>query len=86
MKYKTKHNDEPLMERSTRLRHTLEIARLCNFKYNAELPQNRYGGVFNAYQLEVICNVLRKFEIEILKLHLPIESGDPDVKKLRSKD
>ena len=47
-------NDLPLADKSAQLRHTLEIAALCEFDYEKHKAHNRYGGNFTVLQLEKI--------------------------------
>ena len=59
-KPKSKFKIDPTMnERSTKLRHTKEIADYCGFKYPIT-RHNAYGGVFTIVQLEIIINTLKK--------------------------
>lgn len=49
--------------KSARLRHTLEVARLCGIPYDDK--KNPYGGFFDVYQLERISAKIKELEMRI---------------------
>jgi hypothetical protein len=68
-----KNNEGQDIQRSARLRHTLEVSKLAGFEYQ-ENKKNRWGGFFNIFQLECIEHKLR--ELETLKRELEILKTD----------
>jgi len=62
IKMRKKIEQVGLEQHSARLRHTIEVAKLCAFEYTAE-RKNKYGGFFTVFQLEQVVNKLRRLEL-----------------------
>jgi len=53
-------------QRSTRLRKTEEIAKICDFDYNTR--KLKYGGFFSVYQCDKIVSTIEKLQARIKEL------------------